>query len=164
LRWFFVLLKYNTSRQFDDFLRGFTVPQSISQTRRRNLLLQLNLFMHHALDSGQETGAVTDFAERIGVHKSLLSKLKGEGQSSRDISDALACQIESALKLPKGWMDESHEEAPPTPAETSFMELALAAYRSTDARGRTELRRSMRAMAEAQETKAEGTARPAPIA
>ncbi len=124
------------------------MPQSISQIRRRNLLLQLNLFMHNALDSGQGIGAVTDFAERIGVHKSLLSKLKGEGQSSRDISDTLASQIEAALKLPKGWMNEAHNEAPPTSAETSFMDLALAAYRSTDARGRTDMRRSMRAMLE----------------
>lgn len=122
------------------------VTQAISQIRRRNLMLQINLFIRHALDSGQETGAVTDFAEKIGIHKSLLSKLKGEGQSSRDVSDALAAQIEVALGLPKGWMDTPHDEAPPTPAETSFMELALQAYRATDARGRTQLRRSFKSM------------------
>lgn len=136
-----------------------TVPQSQPQIRRRNLLLQLNLFMHHALDAGQETGAVTDFAEKIGVHKSLLSKLKGEGQSSRDVSDALARQIESALGLPKGWMDEEHPEAPPTAAEASFVELALAVYRSTDAKGRTALRRSMRDLL-CSRTEATGEAEP----
>jgi hypothetical protein len=157
-----VLLKYNKRRKKRCSRKIFIMSMSISHTRRRNLLLQLNLFMHSALDAGQETGAVTDFAQRIGVHKSLLSKLKGEGQSSRDISDALARQIEAALGLSKGWMDEVHEEAPPTPAETSFIELALAAYRATDAKGRTEMRRTMRLELEAKTTKASSAAKQNP--
>lgn len=111
------------------------------------MLLQLSLFIHHAVDTGQETGAATVFAARIGVHKSLLSKLKGEGPSGRDMSDAMARQIEVALKLPKGWMDEAHDDAPPTPAEQSLMALALEASRAADAKGRTELRRLLKAIA-----------------
>lgn len=110
------------------------------------MLLQLSLFIHHAVDTGQENGAATVFAARIGVHKSLLSKLKGEGPSGRDMSDTMARQIEHALNLPKGWMDEPHEDAPPTPAEQSLMTLALEASRAADAKGRTELRRLLKAI------------------
>ena len=120
------------------------MPQSISQIRRRNLLLQLQLFTHRQIDSGHETGSSTSFASLIGVHKSLLSKLKGEGQSNRDISDALARQIEAALGLSALWMDEPHEDAPMTTAEQSYLDLCLLAYRATNAAGRARLRKAAR--------------------
>jgi len=108
--------------------------------------LQLNLYHHRQIDAGVDTGAATSFADAIGVHKSMLSKLKGDGPSSRDVSDSLARQIEATLKLPRGWMDEEHHEAPPTPAEASFIEIALLAYRSTDAASRTKLRKQLQAI------------------
>jgi hypothetical protein len=117
------------------------VPQSISQTRRRNLLLQLNLYAHEEINEGRQASISTSFAESIGVHKSLLSKLRGEGNAARDISDKMARQIESHLKLEPGWMDHDHQEAPVTSAEASYLELALAAYRATNAQGRSRLRK-----------------------
>lgn len=122
------------------------MPQSISNIRRRNLHLQLNLYTHRQIDAGVDIGASTSFADVIGVHKSLLSKLKGEGPSSRDISDSLARQIEAALKLPPGWMDQERDDAPPTPAEASFTQLALLAYRCTDSSSRTKLRKQLQSM------------------
>ena len=113
---------------------------------RCNLLLLLNRHGHAQIDTGQETGAATSFALAIGVHKSLLSKLKGQGPSARDISDAMARQIETRLGLATGWMDALQPDAPLTSAEQSFLDLCLQAYRSTDARGRTELRRQMKMM------------------
>ena len=120
------------------------MPQSPSQIRRRNLLLQLNLFTHHEVDAGRDNGAATAFAAKIGVHKSLLSKLKTE----RDISDALARQIESNLGLSAGWMDEPHADAPPTGAEASLQVMALEAIRATDAASRTSLRKLLKIMSE----------------
>lgn len=119
------------------------VPQTISHIRRRNLLLQLHQYTRKQLDSGVETGSATSFAQAIGVHKSLLSKLKGEeGKAgTRDISDSMARQIEAALGLKPGWMDEVHDEAPLTSAEQSFVAMALEAYRRTDAAGRSSLRK-----------------------
>ena len=117
------------------------MPQSLPQIRRRNLLFQLQLYAHMQLDAGQETGSSTSFAKLIGVHKSLLSKLKGEGESKRDISDALARQIEAALALQPGWMDKPHDEAPMTTAERSYLDLCLQAYRATNAAGRSFLRK-----------------------
>lgn len=125
-----------------------TVPQSLSHVRRRNLLLQLRLHGHRAVDAGQGKGAEASFAELIGMHKSLLSKLKGESPSGRDVSDSLARQIEAALALRPGWMDEEHEDAPPTSAEKSFLVMALKAYRATDAAGRTQLRKLMQKVGE----------------
>lgn len=124
-------------------LQNTIVPQTISHIRRRNLLLQLHQYTRRQLDSGVETGSATSFAQAIGVHKSMLSKLKGEEgkPGTRDISDPMARQIEAALGLKAGWMDEEHEEAPLTSAEQSFLEMALAAYRRTDAAGRSSLRK-----------------------
>lgn len=124
------------------------MPDSILTLRRRNLLMQLTLFAKRQLDEGIGTGASTTFAEVIGIHKSLLSRLKGDGgrAGARDISDSLARQIEARLGLPSGWMDQEHGSAPMTSAEESFIALALAAYRRADAKGRRELRRSMRQM------------------
>jgi hypothetical protein len=120
--------------------------RDLSQTRRRNLLLLLNRHSHSLIDAGRETGAATAFAAAIGVHKSLLSKLKGEGASARDISDSMARQIEARLSLQAGWMDAPQEGAPLTSAERSFLDLCLRAYRLADARGRTELRRYLRSL------------------
>lgn len=75
------------------------------------------------------------------MHKSLLSKLKGEGESKRDISDVLARQIEVALGLEPLWMDQPHDEAPMTSAERSYLDLCLMAYRATNAAGRSLLRK-----------------------
>ncbi len=103
--------------------------------------------MQEQTQSGGEATS-TAFAQAIGVHKSLLSKLKAApvqpgqpGAEHRDISDKLARQIEANLGLAPGWMDIEHEDAPLTGAEESFLEAALAAYRMTDAKGRAELRK-----------------------
>ena len=105
--------------------------------------MQLHQYSRKQLDSGVETGSATSFAQAIGVHKSLLSKLKGEEDKpgTRDISDPMARQIEAALGLKAGWMDEEHDDAPLTSAEQSFLDMALVAYRRTNAAGRSALRK-----------------------
>lgn len=107
------------------------------------MLFQLHQHTRKQLDCGVETGSAKTFAEAIGVHRTLLSKLKGEeGKAgTRDISDAMARQIEAALGLKAGWMDAVHDDAPMTSAEESFLKMALDAYRRTDAAGRSSLRK-----------------------
>ena len=118
-------------------------------TRRRNLLMQLALFSQLEIAEGRG-GSAASFAERVGIHPSLLSKLRGAqpGQDTRDISDKLARQIEARLGLQAGWLDERRDEAPMTSGEASFVELALRAYRNVDAKARRELRKRMEALAE----------------
>ena len=78
----------------------------------------------------------------------MWSQIKG----SRAIGDKLARQIERHTGKPPGWLDEAREPASTTPAERTFLELALAAYRGTNATGRRELRRQMKALLEETET------------
>lgn len=120
----------------------------LALTRRRNLLMQLALFSQQEIAVGR-TGSAASFAERVGIHQSLLSKLRGghPGNDTRDLSDKLARQIEVKLGLQAGWLDEHRDEAPMTSAEASFVEIALRAYRNVDAKTRRELRRQMVALA-----------------
>ena len=72
------------------------------------------------------------------MSKSLLSQLK----SSRNISDAIAKQIEARCKKPEGWLSEARTEVTvrPAPGEGTFLALARAAYRAADPEGRAALR------------------------
>lgn len=119
------------------------MPLTPSQRRRINLEGLLEQHLQEQLAEGVQTGGATSFAERIGVHKSLLSKLKGDEQSagSRNISDTLAAQIEARLGLPSGWLDVEHDPDATSQAEQAFLAQALAAYRATNAQGRRDLKR-----------------------
>lgn len=115
----------------------------LSTIRRRNLLLALAEFSQRELAQGR-SGSALAFAELLQIHPTLLSKLRGaSGKGSRDVSDQLARQVESRLSLSSGWMDEERTDAPMTPAETSFLDLALRAYRAGDAKTRRALRREL---------------------
>ena len=115
--------------------------------RRRNLLMQMSLYSQREIAEGR-TGSALAFAELVQIHPSLLSKLRGgSGDSTRDVSDKLARQIEARLGLDTGWLDVEHQDAPPTAAEAAIMQLALSAYQAGDARGRRELRRYLQELA-----------------
>jgi len=45
------------------------------------------------------------------------------------------------------WRDEVRKESVPSPAETAFLELALAAWRSTNSAGRKALRNYLETIA-----------------
>lgn len=84
------------------------------------------------------------FAEKLEISPSSWSMMKGP----RVIGDRLARQIERHCSVAPGWLDEHHPElAVPDRAEEHFLELARAAWRRADARGRRELLRNMREVA-----------------
>ena len=58
-----------------------------------------------------------------------------------------ARQIEAACGKPGGWLDELRKDAAPSSAEATFLELALAAWRSTNSAGRKALREHLKAIA-----------------
>ena len=70
----------------------------------------------------QANGAERPFAEQLQMSKSLLSHLK----SSRNISDAIATQIEAKSKKPAGWLSVEHAALTqrPAPGEESFVAAA----------------------------------------
>jgi hypothetical protein len=75
-----------------------------------------------------ERGMLKGFAESIGVSDRHLSHIKH--QRSR-LGSAIARQIEAALGLPHGWMDQLHDgTAPENAGEHAFVETALLLYRA----------------------------------
>lgn len=120
------------------------MSEVLARRRRTNALALFQAYSERALAAGAPPkGLEQAFAAEIQVSPSMWSQLK----SSRPIGDRLARQIEGHCGKPVGWLDEAHADDTPTPAERSFLELALAAYRATTADGRRALRRQMKDLA-----------------
>ena len=115
----------------------------ITVTRRQNALALFKAHAEMALASGAPPkGLEQAFAATVQISPSMWSQIK----SSRPIGDKLARQIETLCHKPAGWLDEAHAVAGPTPAESAFLELALATYRTTNSAGRKALRQQLQAM------------------
>lgn len=113
----------------------------INRTRRNNLLIIIREYSERELAAGETpVGMLGRLAKELGLSAGGLSQFKGDANGSgRNIGDAAAAQIESRLGKPKGWMDEDHGGDAFNPAENAFIEMARAAWRSTDAKGRRQL-------------------------
>ena len=112
-------------------------------TRRLNALALFQAYAEKALAAGTSPkGLEQAFAATLEISPSMWSQIK----SSRPIGDKLARQIEQHQGKPAGWLDEAREEASPTAAERALMELALAAWRSTNSTGRKALRTHLESM------------------
>ena len=61
------------------------------------------------------------------------------------LGEKLAKQIEQHHAKPAGWLDEVRNDAAQTPAESTFLDLALSAWRSTNSAGRKALRAHLKA-------------------
>jgi hypothetical protein len=125
-----------------DFVASRTQPVSnITLTRRHNALALFQDYAEKALASGTSPkGLEQSFAATLQISPSMWSQIK----SSRPIGDKLARQIESAVGKPSGWLDALRKDAAPSAAETAFIELALAAWRSTNSGGRKALREHLK--------------------
>jgi hypothetical protein len=110
---------------------------NITIARRNNALALFQDYAEKALAQGvPPKGLEQAFAATLQISPSMWSQIK----SSRPIGDKLARQIESVSRKPAGWLDEARKDAAPSAAETAFLELALAAWRSTSSAGRKALR------------------------
>ena len=119
------------------------MDESLARLRRANALALFQAHAERALAAGAPPkGLEQAFAAALEISPSMWSQIK----SSRPIGDKLARQIERHCGKPKGWLDEARDADVPTPAERAFTELALAAYRSTDAAGRRALRAQLKAI------------------
>lgn len=116
---------------------------NITLTRRQNALALFQDYAEKALASGAAPkGLEQSFAASLQISPSMWSQIK----SSRPIGDKLARQIESACGKPGGWLDELRKDAAPAAAETAYLELALAAWRSANSAGRKALREHLKAI------------------
>jgi hypothetical protein len=110
-------------------------------TRRQNALVLFQDYAERALASGAPPkGLEQSFAATLQISPSMWSQIK----SSRPIGDKLARQVESRCGKRAGWLDEAQASAAPTPAETAFLKLALAAFRATNSAGRKALREHLK--------------------
>lgn len=124
-----------------DFAALHTLPVSnITVARRQNAQALFQEYAEKALAQGQAPkGLEQAFAASLQISPSMWSQIK----STRPIGDKLARQIEAMSGRPVGWLDETRVPTQPSPAEVAFVELALAAYRSTNVAGRKALREQL---------------------
>jgi hypothetical protein len=114
---------------------------NITVIRRHNALALFQDYAAARIAAGEPAkGMEQAFAAELEISPSMWSQIK----SSRPISDKLARQIESHMKRSIGWLDEQHGAERPDPAEERFIELARAAWRSSNAQGKRELMRLVR--------------------
>ena len=93
--------------------------------RRQNVLALFQRFAERALAQGvPPKGLEQDFAARLQISPSMWSQIK----SARPIGNKLARQIEAACDQPNGWLDEAHEDAPPTEEEKAFLVYSVQHY------------------------------------
>ncbi len=115
-------------------------------TRRLNTLALFQAYAEKALASrASPKGLEQAFAAALEISPSMWSQIK----SSRPIGDKLARQIEKHQGKPVGWLDEARKDTSPTAAEKALMELALAAWRSTNSAGRRALRAHLESVVKA---------------
>jgi hypothetical protein len=124
-------------------LHPFHKVSDYTVTRRRNALALFQEFMAAAAAQGTAPkGLEQGFAAAMQVSPSMWSQIK----SSRPIGDKLARQLEHRAGKPGGWLDEVHDSAAvPDAAEERFLELARAAWRVQNAKGKRELARLLKA-------------------
>ena len=116
---------------------------NITVTRRQNALALFQAYAEKAMAAGAAPkGLEQAFAATLQISPSMWSQIK----AARPIGDKLARQVEQACGKPSGWLDEVRAATGPTPAETAFSQLALAAYRATNVAGRKALREQMKAI------------------
>ena len=115
-------------------------------TRRLNALALFQAYAEQALAAGvSPKGLEQAFAATLEISPSMWSQIK----SSRPIGNKLARQIEQHQDKPAGWLDAAREDTSPTVAEKALMELALAAWRSTNSAGRKSLRAHLESIVKA---------------
>lgn len=118
---------------------------NITLTRRQNALALFQEHAEQAMAGGAPPkGLEQAFAARVQISPSMWSQLK----SARPIGDKLARQFEVLCGKPAGWLDETRKSSVLTPAETEFLDLALAAWRATNAAGRKALRQHVKKVSE----------------
>ena len=132
-----------------DFVAWNAQPvDNITIVRRQNALALFQAFAEKAMASGAAPkGLEQAFAATLQVSPSMWSQIK----ASRPIGDKLARQIERHHGMPPGWLDASRGAAAAalTPAEKSFLDLALEAWRAADSPKRRLMRAQLTAMAAA---------------
>ena len=130
---------------------------NLTITRRQNALALFQAYAERELAAGvAPKGLEQSFAAALQISPSMWSQIK----SSRPIGDKLARQIEALCGKISGWLDEVRKAHALSPAEAEFVEMALAAWRGTNAAGRKALRAQLKSMSAPPPGEAAQAARP----
>ena len=114
-------------------------------TRRQNVLALFQSYAEKQLAAGTPpTGLEQAFAATLQISPSMWSQIK----SARPIGNKLARQIEVLCEQANGWLDEVHDDAPPSAEEKAFLALALNAWRASSAAQRRALKKQMQSAAQ----------------
>ena len=129
-------------QSFSQAVATFPHVPNITLTRRANAVALYQTFLQERIAAGDAPkGLDQTFAALLEISPSMWSQIK----SARPISDKLARQIEHHTQHPTGWLDQDQGVArAPDAAEDRFVEMARAAWRSANAKGRRELVRAMK--------------------
>ena len=116
---------------------------NITLSRRHNANALFQAYAESALTAGvAPKGLEQSFAAFLEISPSMWSQIK----SSRPIGDKLARQIERHCGKRAGWLDQSHDDAPPSAAEKAFVQLAGEAWRASSGAQRKQLRAQLKAI------------------
>lgn len=116
---------------------------NLTLVRRHNVLALFQAYAEKQLAAGAPPkGLEQAFAATLQISPSMWSQIK----SARPIGDKLARQIEAHNGQPPGWLDEAHTPRAPSAAEQAFVDLALAAWRASNAAGKRALRQQLKAI------------------
>jgi hypothetical protein len=122
---------------------------NIALTRRRNALTLFQAYAEKAMAAGTPPeGLEQSFAAAVQISPGMWRQIK----SSRPIGDKLARQLETLCSKPTEWRDQARDDASPSPAGKALQELALAAWRASNAAGRRALRQHLEGVAAAGNT------------
>jgi hypothetical protein len=113
------------------------VESNINENRRINLLALYRDFAALRLAAGTiAKGLDQAFADLLQMKAARWSQLKSP---AFPISDRVARQIETNLKIPAGWLDKPCERTEPDHGEERFLAAAREAWRSANAKGKKDL-------------------------
>ena len=119
------------------------MPESVTLIRRANALVLFQNHVERAAAAGlPPKGLEQAFAAQLQISPSMWSQIK----ASRPIGDKLARQIEVLCSKPEGWLDTAQATRPLMPAERAFLDLALVAWRASNAGTRKDLKEQLKAL------------------
>ena len=119
------------------------MSESVTLIRRANALSLFQNHVERAAAAGlPPKGLEQAFAAQLQVSPSMWSQIK----ASRPIGDKLARQIEVLCGKPEGWLDAPQAKRPLADSERAFLDLALAAWRASNAGTRKALKAQLQAL------------------
>jgi hypothetical protein len=119
----------------------------VKEVRKQNfdfLFEQFKAKVREAWPNEPERGMLKRFAEQLSISEAFVSHIN---TGRKPIGDRTAMKIEDALKLQRGWMDESHDESGVedlSPMKQEVVAMVVELLKSGSEEGAAEVMRLIR--------------------